>query len=83
MFSLYDKIPTKHVLIFTCTNVDPGGEWTGHKVELALWCHVTATRIDPSLVQASSKRKLKEISEDSDTYTACEVNEKKKVKSES
>eukprot|EP00057_Strongylocentrotus_purpuratus_P019301 XP_011673775.1 PREDICTED: uncharacterized protein LOC105442854 [Strongylocentrotus purpuratus] len=40
---------------------DPSGEWTPHKVELALWTHYMACKLDPSLLASktgpSKKRK--------------------------
>ena len=61
--------------------LDPEGGWTEHTIELALWSHVTAMKIDPSLVQGQTKRKLEEITEHSASSSMNEVKENvKKVK---
>ena len=40
--------------------LDPDFGWTAHKVELALWTHVMACQLDPSLLRDKSDSEEKE-----------------------
>ena len=47
------------------TSPDSSGSWTAHKVELTLWTHYMANKMDPSLLKhtdstAAKKRKSTE-----------------------
>ena len=33
--------------------VDPSGEWTAHKVELAVWTDVMGRQLDPALLESA------------------------------
>ena len=40
------------VLLIGFHFVDPSGEWTAHKVELAVWTDVMGRQLDPTLLES-------------------------------
>ena len=46
---MHDKLPIKHCF------PDSSKSWTAHKVEMTLWTHYMANKLDPNLLSKQQK----------------------------